>query len=248
MLIRDLLSVLDGAAPFSLAEEWDNSGLLLGDPERELRGAVFCVDLVPGALALALENGANCIVCHHPYIFEPLRRLDFSEGKNRLLERLIKRGVALIACHTNLDSAPGGINDVLAELFSLKETAPIIPSPLFPGAGQGRLGKTDPVSSGELLKKAEEIFGVPPRHNGVEKTVRAIALCGGSGADICLSAKADCVITSEIKRHMFAAAALEGTLLIDGGHFETELPGTRAFCERIKSLVPVPVSMYEAPF
>ena len=262
MLIKDLYRILDELAPFSLQEEWDNSGLQIGSPEKELTGCTVCVDLVPGALELALETGANVIVTHHPFFFSPVRRLDFGEPKLALAEALVKNDIALISCHTSLDSAPGGISDSLCGLLGVVNTRPIVPKPGFPGAGMGRVGEFCP---GEKATGREFLFSVakalgglerygekepegyyildggasskPVGHNLTgdtrEKPVRTVAVCGGAGMDICALAEADACVTAEIKRHQYVEASLEDRLLVDGGHFETEYPGVRDFFDNI---------------
>ncbi len=263
MLVKDLYRILDELAPFALQEEWDNSGLQIGSPEKELAGCVVCMDLVPGALELALETGANVIVTHHPFFFEPVRRLDFDRPKLALAETLIRNGIALISCHTNLDSAPGGITDSLCRMLGVVNTRSILPKPGFPGAGMGRVGEPAPagkeaVTCRELLRRVEYALGrldsygmkqageyildgnvvsFRARHNmdGVQadRPVKTVAVCAGAGMDICAAARADACVTAEIKRHEFAEASLEGRLLVDGGHFETELPGLFDFFDNI---------------
>ena len=263
MLIKDLYRILDELAPFSLQEEWDNSGLQIGSPEKELTGCVVCVDLVPGALELALETGANVIVTHHPFFFSPVRSLDFGEPKAALAEALIKNDITLISCHTNLDSAPGGISDSLCRLLGVVNTRPIVPKPGFPGAGMGRVGELDPgeepvmtcqefrrfvadtLGDLELYGEkepegyliADTVRSFPSRYNSGrdirDRPVRTVAVCGGAGMDICAMAAADACVTAEIKRHEYVEASLAGRLLVDGGHFETEYPGVHDFFDNI---------------
>lgn len=115
MLIKDLLEKLESWAPSSLAMDWDNVGLLLGDPSREINKVLLALDVTNNAVDLALESGANLILSHHPLIFRPLKRIN-----DPLLLKLLENRIAVISMHTNLDVAPGGVNHALAAKLGLK--------------------------------------------------------------------------------------------------------------------------------
>jgi len=118
--VRDILAAVDRLAPFHLAETWDNVGLLLGDPEAEVTDAV-CAE--------AEQVGADLVLAHHPLIFQPVGRLTAETVQGRLALRLAREGRAVIAAHTNLDSAPGGLCDILAEMIGLAGTEPLEAGP-----------------------------------------------------------------------------------------------------------------------
>ncbi|MDH3393529.1 MAG: Nif3-like dinuclear metal center hexameric protein, partial [Desulfobulbaceae bacterium] len=108
-----LVSVLNELAAFSLAESWDNVGLLAGDPAQQVRGILVALDPTEEVLDEAVANGCNVIITHHPLIFKPLKAVRLDQPIGRLLGRSLAAGVAMIACHTNLDLVGGGVNDVL---------------------------------------------------------------------------------------------------------------------------------------
>lgn len=110
MLISDLLKHIETFAPLSLALDWDNVGLLVGDPNREARKALIALDVTAATLDYAIRIGADIIISHHPLIFQPLKKLN-----DPLLLRLIEHKLAVICLHTNLDVAPGGVNHTLAQ-------------------------------------------------------------------------------------------------------------------------------------
>ncbi len=117
MLIKDLLEKLEAWAPSSLALDWDNVGLLLGDPSREINRVLLTLDVTHNAVDLALETGAKLILSHHPLIFRPLKRIN-----DPLLLKLLENRIAVISMHTNLDVAPGGVNHALAAKLGLRVT------------------------------------------------------------------------------------------------------------------------------
>lgn len=119
MTIEDVCAFLGQMAPEDTAEAWDNPGLLVTGRCRELSAVLVTLDVTPAALEEAEREGAGLIVSHHPVIFDPLRRLDAEE----MPYRLAAAGIAAYAAHTNLDKAPGGVNDTLAALLGLEEVA-----------------------------------------------------------------------------------------------------------------------------
>ena len=122
--IREIQAFLQQKAPFETAEEWDNAGLLAGDPDTAVTGILLTLDITPQAVDFAADNGFGLIVSHHPVIFHPLRRLEPSGAPYALA----RRGVAALCAHTNLDKAPGGVNDTLAVLLGLRDVqATLVP-------------------------------------------------------------------------------------------------------------------------
>lgn len=118
--VADVMAVLEAWAPPAWAEPWDNVGLQVGDPA-DPAGTVLCaLEVTDAVLAEARERGAGLLVVHHPLIFKPLKALRWDSGAAaRRLRDLVRAGLAVYAAHTNLDVAPGGTNDLLAERVGL---------------------------------------------------------------------------------------------------------------------------------
>ncbi|MDH3394422.1 MAG: Nif3-like dinuclear metal center hexameric protein, partial [Desulfobulbaceae bacterium] len=145
----------------------------------------------------------------------------------RLLGRSLAAGVAMIACHTNLDLVGGGVNDVLAERFGLNET-----QPLSGGAdgemGFGRVGDlSEPLAGREMLARITQILEVEALTyaGALPETVEKLAVCGGSGSELAESAQrlgAQMYITGEVKHSTARWAEAAGFCVVDGGHFATE--------------------------
>ena len=103
MKVKDLLKTLDEIAAFGLAEEWDNVGLMLGEPNRSLRGILVALDPTEEILAEAIEAGADGIISHHPLIFHPLKAIYTDQPMGRFLRRALENEISVIGCHSNLD-------------------------------------------------------------------------------------------------------------------------------------------------
>ena len=127
--VRDILAAVDRLAPLALAEAWDNVGLLLGDPEAEVRRVLVALDVTEAVCAEAEQVAAEVVLAHHPLIFQPVARLTAETVQGRLALRLAREGRAVIAAHTNLDSAPGGLSDLLAGMIGLTDTEPLEAGP-----------------------------------------------------------------------------------------------------------------------
>jgi len=123
--VARIIRALDSLAPPELAEPWDNVGLLLGDPEADCRRALVALEADTALVRRAARQGANLIITHHPPLFRPLKAIVASEPVGRMLLEAARLGVALAAAHTNYDLAPGGVNDVLAELVGLRHLEPL---------------------------------------------------------------------------------------------------------------------------
>jgi dinuclear metal center YbgI/SA1388 family protein len=123
--IQDLVGLVNTLYPPSLAEEWDNVGLQAGDPGSELNRVLLSLDPSERALDAAREAGAQALLTHHPLIFRPLKSLTPVDETGRILFRAVREGIAVLCAHTNLDRAPEGLNDWLAEKLGLSAVSPL---------------------------------------------------------------------------------------------------------------------------
>ncbi len=150
MEVRDVIGVVDRLAPFDLAEPWDHVGLQVGSPGDEVRGVLVALEVDDAALEEAARQECDLLLVHHPLIFDPLERLSDDTQAGRLALRAARDGVAVIAAHTNLDKARGGIADVLAELLGLEAAAPLAPA----AADALKLVGFVPADDADLVRKA----------------------------------------------------------------------------------------------
>lgn len=124
--VADVCDAMEAIAPCGLAQEWDNVGLLVGDPSARVRRVLICIDLTPDVVDEAIKKKIDFVMAYHPPIFKPVASLRAdSHGTDALVFRCIKHGIAIYSTHTALDAADGGTNDVLAELCGCRETEPL---------------------------------------------------------------------------------------------------------------------------
>jgi len=128
MKVRDICQVIEDFAPPTLAYEWDRIGLSIGDPDADVAHVLVALTVTPGNANL-LIGSPGMIVSHHPLIWEPLRNLRADNPEAKLCLDIAKAGIACFAAHTNLDIAPGGVNDCLADKLGLLHRAPLIAVP-----------------------------------------------------------------------------------------------------------------------
>lgn len=127
MKIKDLTAYLEAMAPRSLQESYDNSGLLVGDHNEEIKGVMICLDSTEAVLDEAIQTGCNFIIAHHPIIFSGLKKITGKNYIERVVIKAIKNNLAIYAIHTNLDNIRSGVNAKIAEklgLSGLKILAP----------------------------------------------------------------------------------------------------------------------------
>ena len=242
--IKDIIAGLDREAPFSLAEDWDNVGLLVGSPEHHVRSILIGLDPTNGLLDEAIDRGADTILTHHPVIFRPLPCINTASPEGRLLEKALSHQIAIIACHTNLDSAAEGVSDILATALGLTSLTPLLPAPgsNAPDVGLGRLGSYDPpLAIRDFLIKALETLDLPMLQvaGTLPDVVRTVAVCGGSGsefADAAYRSGADIYLSSEIKHNVARWAEEREFCIIDGTHYGTEQPAVRLLAQKLDRL------------
>ncbi len=240
--VADLLGILDFLAPQRLAEKWDNVGLLVGNPSAGAGSILIGLDPTVALVEEAVAVGAETIITHHPVIFKPLSAIDTSSPAGRLLQKALAHDISIIGCHTNLDSATDGVNDVLAELLGLESLSPLLPAgeQQEENTGLGRIGSyPTPLSAEEFLRRlfhvlqleAVNIAGTMPER------IAKVAVCGGSGSDlapIAFARGADVYLTAEVKHAMAVWAKETGFAVIDGTHYATEKPATAQLAKQLE--------------
>ncbi len=227
MKIKNVINHLESFAALEYQEEYDNSGLITGDPETECTGVLVSLDCTEGLISEAVDKNCNLIVSHHPLIFRPIRRITPENMTGRTIIAAIRAGITVYAIHTNLDNILEGVNARIADKLGLINRELLFPKNNNPSLGSGLIGNLKiPLSAEGLLKHLKQTFHVPVvKHSPViEKTISRVALCGGAGSFLisnALQAKADFFITADIRYHEFFGG--EGKMVIaDIGHFESE--------------------------
>ena len=244
--VADILKYIESIAPPSMAESWDNVGLLCGRKEKEVRKILVALDPFRNVIAEAIEEKADLIVTHHPLIFrDAVTALNEDTETGRCLLTLVEHGIAAINAHTNLDLAPGGVNDVLAAVLGLENIEIISPMGTdSEGRPYGLLRcgtvKEQPLETFLAAVKASlHCDGL--RYVDAGKSVRKVSVGGGSCADEmfeALAAGCDTFVTSDVKYNRFRTAYENGLNLIDAGHFHTENPVMPLLAEKIQAAFP----------
>ncbi|MCF8318931.1 MAG: Nif3-like dinuclear metal center hexameric protein [Sphingobacteriaceae bacterium] len=119
MKLQELCTYLESLAPLAYQEPYDNSGLLFGNPDTTIRGAVISLDCTEEVVDEAIKKGCNLVISHHPLVFKGLKRFTGSSYVDRTLIKAIKNDVAIYAIHTNLDNVAAGVNKALADKIGL---------------------------------------------------------------------------------------------------------------------------------
>lgn len=228
--VKNICDLLEDLAPTSLAEPWDNVGLLVGSPASPVSGILVGLDPVVSLIDEAVAMQADVVITHHPVIFHPLHALRTDRPIGGLLAAALSAGITMIACHTNLDSAANGVNDILAARLALKKTRPLETRAAGNGHGMGRIGSlATPVAGDVFLARVLDALGISHvRFAGeLPERIATVAVCGGSGDDFtqaAFEAGADIYLTGEIKLSTARWAEEAGFCVVDAGHYATELP------------------------
>ena len=224
--VADILHFMESIAPPYMAEGWDNVGLLCGRKDKEVHKILVALDPFRTVIDEAIALGADLIVTHHPLIFrDPLMAVNEDSEAGRCVLTLIEHGIAAINAHTNLDMAPGGVNDVLAQTLGLSNIGIINPTENYGLLRTGEVAEQSLESFLGTVKTALNCKGL--RYVDGGRPVRIVAVGGGSCADgmqEALAAGCDTFVTSDIKYNQFRTAFELGLSLIDAGHFHTENP------------------------
>ena len=225
MLVAQLLAAVERLAPSALAEEWDNVGLLVGRHNQPARRVLVALELRDEVLGEARETGCDAVLTHHPPIFPTLSALTDGGTASELVLRAAEGRVAVIAAHTNLDAAPGGLNDVMADLLGVAPQGALVPSVDDPASGLGRVGRVHPTTLGGLVERARAGFGGAPVSYAGDPFARVerVACCTGSGGsliDAARAAEADAYVTSDLRYH--DADRAEGLPLVCLPHARAE--------------------------
>ena len=120
MKIKEITQFLEGIAPLSYQENYDNSGLIVGDENTEVSSVLICLDSVEEVIEEAIENNCNLIIAHHPIVFSGLKKLNGKNHIERTIIKAIQNNIAIYAIHTNLDNVKGGVSSKIANILGLK--------------------------------------------------------------------------------------------------------------------------------
>ncbi|MEA2050648.1 MAG: Nif3-like dinuclear metal center hexameric protein [Campylobacterota bacterium] len=210
MKVKEIYDYLNSLSPFDLQEKWDNSGLIVGSFEDEIKRVYISLDL---DLEMIDQIKANSlIITHHPLIFSPLKRINNDRYSTKILKKLIKKDIVLISMHTNIDKTH--LNSFVGREI----------------LGLNFLQKDDFVYQADVDMSFKELQKLIKKRLSIDtlkvvdcnKRIKTVALTTGSGMSLLPSIKADCFLTGDIKYHEAMEAKALEISLIDIGHYESE--------------------------
>jgi dinuclear metal center YbgI/SA1388 family protein len=243
---KDLIAEIERWAPLPYAEVWDNSGWQVDHKRPEAVRILVALDPTYAVVQETIEKGADFLLSHHPLFFDPVRRLSAGVDNDGTAIALIRAGINLYSAHTSFDSAPDGMNDVLAEMIGLTgiRLLPDGSSPDENGLYHAfvRQGNFVPLRTfGDICKTVEKVLGIEGQLRIVgpsDAMVKTGAVCGGAGGSLLedvVKADVDFYLTSDVKHDDALYASAHGLCLIDGGHWGTEHHFIPVMAERLRT-------------
>ena len=243
--VQDILKFVETLAPRSMKMDWDNVGLLCGSRKAEVTKVLVALDPFEGVCQEAAAWGADLIVTHHPLIFQALKSVTDETPIGRSIQLLCRNGISAVNAHTNLDCAPGGVNDRLAAALGLEDITVISPMGVDANGNEWgllRMGDVPEQPLDAFLNRVKTLLACEGlRYVDGGKPVRKVAVGGGSCAGEMLDAlRAGCdtFVTADVKYNQFWDAKDLGINLIDAGHFATENPVVSVLAEKIAGAFP----------
>lgn len=236
--VAQVVKMADTLWPFSTQESWDASELVIGRPQAPVARIMVAVDPVTSVVHEAMEAEVDLLLVHHPLLLGGQSSIAADGYKGRIVHDLIENHIALLACHTNADSAPSGVSETLIQACGVAQSSPLKPLDSDPATGLGRIGQLEtPVTLEELARRLAGV--VAPTAQGVRvagpagREIKTVAVCGGAGGSLLedvAQTEADVYVTADLRHHPVSEAreaAMHahddgGLCLIDLSHSASE--------------------------
>lgn len=225
--VKDFYGYLNSIAPFETQEDWDNSGMLVGDMDAEVKKVAVVLDITHEEIKKAKAIGADLVISHHPVIFNPIK----SVTRGSVPYELVASSINALCCHTPLDIADGGTNDSLAELLGIEVTR--TEDPIL------RLGTVELTTAENLAGKIAKTLNTKVRYADAGRKIEKIAICTGAGCSLIEAAgEIDAFITGDASHHNFLDCIQAGITLIAAGHYETEIVVVPVLVKKLQARFP----------
>lgn len=217
---KEIIDKIEEFAPLSLAEEWDNVGMLVGSAYDECKAVLLALDLTAEVAKEAVQKKCNLIITHHPIIFNGLNKIDTGNSQGEIIKTLMSAGISAYAAHTNLDKAEGGIGSKLANYMDGENIR---------NDGVGTIFTISEITlenfarkiAKKLADKSVKVVGDP------DAKIKNIYVVSGGGGDLELFRRARCVadvfVTGDIKHHVYIEAQNEKFPLVEFSHYSSEI-------------------------
>jgi dinuclear metal center YbgI/SA1388 family protein len=233
--IIKVVDALEQFAPLPLQEDFDNAGLQVGLTEADVSGALLCLDVNEQIVDEAIALGCNLIVAHHPLIFHKLAHITGENYVQRSVIKALQNGITILAMHTNMDNAMGGVNFKIAEKMKLTDVHFFgnVLQYSAPGSekemdyASGVIGTfEEPQAADDFIIMLKRTFDVEcvQANQLLRREIRRVAICGGAGAFLlpdAVKAGADAFVTGEMHYHEFFDHEQEIQIAVIG-HYQSE--------------------------
>lgn len=238
MLLQHIIDKIESVVPLRWQEEWDNSGLQVGDRNAEIHAALLAMDVTESVVNEAIIKGCDLILSHHPLLFHPLKHLTGSTPQERCVEMAIRNHIAIYSSHTCMDAWQEGVSGRMAEMCGVHHYRVLAADKRYESDkvhGLGVIGMTEqPLAFGMLLQRIVDVFSTgglryvaPINNKGLEdknQLVQRIAFCGGAGSGLleeAIAAGADVYVSADFKYHELQAAYTR-IAVVDMDHWVSE--------------------------
>lgn len=247
--VADIMEIMEAIAPAHLAQQWDNVGLQIGDPDWTVMSVGVALDPTLEVMRNAARSGTDLLITHHPLIFRPLKRIDLRFWQGSVIEMALVHKIAIFTAHTNLDAAIGGVNDILAHRLGLVDVVSLADgnaqehshdAAVKEAPGLGRVGRlSHPASLDDFARFVRDRLGLDTvkLSGDSQLQVQRAAVCSGSGSGLMKSffaSGAQVYISGDLHYHDAMDAVPAGLGLIDVGHFSSEFIMVDALAGRLR--------------
>ncbi len=244
---QDIYNQLNQIAPYQIAEEWDPTGPVLGNLYDQTKSVLLSLDLTDKSYQLAVENDCNLIITHHPFLFTPINRILAENPEQHLLLKLIKQGMTVISCHTNLDAAENGVavsflEQSLRGLSYHSDLEILVKNEHYSQVGHGRIvSLTQPVLLSRIQKQIDFNLKTSSQINtDSDRKIKKICFTPGafdeSWIPLLAEKQIELLITGEIKHHVGVMLNERGIAMLAAGHGASEqtvIPHLKSILEEI---------------
>lgn len=249
MILQDIIHIIESVVPLSYQEDWDNSGLQVGNRNAEIKEALLTVDITESVVNEAISLGCDLIVSHHPLLFRGLKQLTGSTPQERCVEKAIRHNIAIYSAHTSMDSYLHGVSGRMAEKLGIKNYHVLVPSKANPDAGLGVIGELPNAMSNEVfVSHVAQVFATHEGSlrwvKGAAKEIKTVALCGGAGAEFvenAIAQGADAFVSADFKYHELQNAYQRITV-VDMDHWVSEHFTREIFTELLSNHIPTHIA------
>ena len=234
--VKDIVRIMEEIAPMNTAEDWDSPGLKTGSLGETVKKVLVCLDVTVDVVAEAKEKGCNMIISHHPFIFKGIS--DMIEDNVPAVCAAVREGITVFSAHTNLDYAPNGINDSLAEAIGIQEV-------IRDTDGKHSYGKIEkPMTVREYCEVLKEKLNTPavnvitPKGYSLDDVITTVGVsCGAFDGKTYWFEPCgiQVLVTGEIKHFDSIFLSNQQIITIGAGHFFTEYPGVKKLSEILNS-------------